>query len=64
MVAATIRTVSAQPDAQTALTAQKQWRRVAGSFRTRFPRLADLLDEAEAGALTYLTFPAEYWRGM
>jgi putative transposase len=59
MVAATIRTVFAQPDAS---SAHEQWRRVADSFRPRFPRLASLLDEAEADVLAYLGFPAEHWR--
>ena len=31
-------------------------------FRTRYPRLADLLDAAEADVLAYLTFPREHWR--
>jgi transposase-like protein len=59
MVAATIRTVFVQPDAQ---AAREQWRRVADSFRSRFPRLAALLDEAEADVLAYLAFPPEHWR--
>lgn len=59
MVAATIRTVFAQPDA---VSAHEQWRRVADSFRPRFPRLAALLDDAEAEVLAYLVFPAEHWR--
>src|SRR3954471_2813950 len=59
MVAATIRTVFVQPDAQ---AAREQWRRVADSFRSRFPRLAALLDEAEADVLAYLAFPSEHWR--
>jgi putative transposase len=59
MVAATIRTVFVQPDAA---TAQEQWRRVADSFRGRFVRLAELLDEAEADVLAYLTFPSAHWR--
>jgi putative transposase len=59
MVAATIRTVFVQPDAP---SAREQWRRVADGFRDRFPRLADLLDDAEADVLAYLTFPAEHWR--
>ena len=59
MVAATIRTVFVQPDAQ---TAREQWRRVADSFRGRFPRLAALLDEAEVDVLAYLAFPPEHWR--
>src|SRR3954471_14834161 len=59
MVAATIRTVFAQPDAG---SAQEQWRRVVDGFRARYPRLADLLDSAEEEVLTYLAFPPEHWR--
>lgn len=44
MVAATMRTVFAQPDAA---SAREQWRRVADSFRERYGRLARLLDDAE-----------------
>jgi len=59
MVAATIRTVFVQPDPQ---AAREQWRRVADSFRSRFPKLAQLLDDAEADVLAYLGFPTEHWR--
>jgi transposase-like protein len=59
MVAATIRTVFAQPDAA---GAHEQWARVVASFRPRFPRLAELLGEAEADVLAYTAFPAEHWR--
>jgi putative transposase len=59
MVAATIRTVFVQPDAA---SAREAWRKVADSFRTRFPRLAELLDEAEADVLANVVFPAEHWR--
>jgi putative transposase len=59
MVAATIRTVFAQPDPA---SAREQWRRVADSFRARFPRLAQLMDEAEEEVLAYSAFPAEHWR--
>ena len=59
MVAATIRTVFAQPDAT---SAREQWRRVADGLRPRYPRLADLLDAAEADVLAYLAFPAAHWR--
>ena len=61
MVAATIRTAFAQPDP---VAAHEQWRKVADSFRPRFPRLAALLDEAEADVLAYLAFPAEHWRQL
>jgi len=59
MVAATIRTVFVQPDAA---TAREQWRRVADQLRARFPRVAELLDEAEDEVLAYLAFPQEHWR--
>jgi transposase-like protein len=59
MVAATIRTVFVQPDAA---TAREQWRRVADGFRPRYPRLAGLLDDAEADVLAYLAFPPQHWR--
>ena len=59
MVAATIRTVFAQPDAA---SAREQWRRVADGFRSRYPKLADRLDAAEADVLAYLAFPPEHWR--
>ena len=59
MVAATIRTVFAQPDAA---AAREQWRRVADTFRPRFGRLAELLDSAEADVLAYVAFPAVHWR--
>lgn len=59
MVAATIRTVFAQPDPE---SAREQWRRVADGFRPRYPRLAELLDAAEEEVLAYVMFPAEHWR--
>ena len=59
LVAATIRTVFAQPDAA---SAREQWRRVADNFRGRFPRLANLMDDAEADVLAYLAFPLAHWR--
>ncbi len=59
MVAATIRTVFAQPDAP---SAREQWHRVADGFRAHYPKLAELLDETETDVLAYLAFPAEHWR--
>ena len=32
------------------------------SFGARYPRLAGLLDDAEADVLAYLAFPREHWR--
>ncbi len=59
MVTATIRTVFAQPDID---AAREQWRRVTEGFRSRFGRLAALLDDAEPDVLAYLGFPHEHWR--
>lgn len=59
MVGATIRTVFAQPDA---LSAHQQWRKVADGFRSRFSKLAELMDEAEEDVLAYAAFPAEHWQ--
>lgn len=59
LVAASIRTVFAQPDTA---TTREQWRRVADGFRERFPRLADLLDEAEDEVLAYRRVPRAHWR--
>ena len=59
MVGATIRTVFAQPDAQ---GAHEQWRRVKEGFRSRFPRLAELMEEAEEAVLSYAAFPQEHWQ--
>jgi len=59
LVAATIRTVFVQPNAE---PARQTWRRLADGFRARTPKLATLLDEAEADVLAYLAFPSEHWR--
>lgn len=59
LVAASIRTVFAQPDAT---STREQWRRVADGFRERFPRLAELLDAAEEEVLAYLAVPSVHWR--
>ena len=59
LVAATIRTVFAQP---TIDAARQQWRHVADGFRTRFPRLAMLMAAAESDVLAYLDFPRAHWR--
>ena len=61
LVAATIRTVFAQPTAE---AARQQWRHVADGFRGRFPRVAALMDEAEADVLAYLACPREHWRQL
>ena len=59
LVAATIRTVFAQPEPE---MARQAWRQVADGFRPRYPKLATLLDDAETDVLAYLAFPPEHWR--
>lgn len=59
LVAASIRTVFAQPDAASSV---EQWRRVADGFRERFPKLAALMDAAETDVLAYLAVPRTLWR--
>jgi putative transposase len=59
MVGATIRTVFAQPDVG---SAREQWRRVSKGFRHRFPRLSELMEEAEEDVLAYAAFPREHWQ--
>lgn len=59
LVAATIRTVFAQPEPH---MARQQWRHVADGFRSRYPKLATLMDSAESDVLAYLAFPADHWR--
>ncbi|MHB8578213.1 MAG: IS256 family transposase, partial [Dehalococcoidia bacterium] len=59
MVAAAIRTVFAEPDPA---SARQRWRLVADGFRKPYPRLAGLLDDAEADVLAYLGFPTAHWR--
>ena len=59
LVAATIRTVFAQPEPE---MARATWRQVADGFRPRYPKLAALMDSAEADVLAYLAFPPEHWR--
>lgn len=59
LVAATIRTVFAQPEPE---MARQTWRQVADGFRARHPKLATLLEATEADVLAYLAFPPEHWR--
>jgi transposase-like protein len=50
-------TAFAQDDAA---AAKKQWREVADQARPRVPKLAALMDEAEADVLAYMNFPAQH----
>jgi putative transposase len=57
VVAAFIATAFAQDDAA---AARGQWRQVADQLRTRVPKLAHMMDEAEADVLAYMSFPAAH----
>jgi putative transposase len=57
IMAAWIGTAFAEADADAART---QWRRVADQARPRVPKLASLMDDAEADVLAYTGFPAQH----
>ncbi|MBT8214123.1 MAG: IS256 family transposase [Acidimicrobiia bacterium] len=59
MVAATVRTIFAQPDPEATRT---QLRLVADSFADRYPAVTDLLLEAEADVTAYAGFPFSHWK--
>ena len=59
MVAAVIRTAFVQPSAK---EAGEQWRETADRLRDRFPKLAALMDDAEAEVLAFTGFPKEHWK--
>ncbi len=57
IVSAWVGTAFAQDDAA---AARKQWRQVADQARPRVPKLAALMDDAEADVLAYMSFPAQH----
>jgi putative transposase len=57
VVAAFIGTAFAQEDAE---TARVQWRQVADQLRPKLPKLAILMDDAEADVLAYMSFPKDH----
>ena len=57
VVSAFMSAAFAQDDAE---AAKVQWRKVADQLRPNLPKLAALLDEAEADVLAYMTFPASH----
>lgn len=59
MVAATVRTIFAQPDAP---AAREQLHAVVDMLRGKFPAVADQLADAEADLLAYAAFPRAHWR--
>ena len=58
MVAAAIRTVFAQSDQA---AASRTWRQVADQLRPRLPKLADLMDDAEADVIAFMAYPKSHW---
>lgn len=59
MIAATVRTIFAQPDAA---ATREQLRHVVGMLEPRYPKAALLLAEAEADVTAYADFPRPHWR--
>jgi putative transposase len=57
IVSAWVGTAFAQDDAA---AARKQWREVADQARPRVPKLAALMDDAEADVLAYMSFPSQH----
>jgi putative transposase len=60
-VATMVRTIFAQPDAQ---TVREQHRRIVDQLQARFPEAAALLEEAEPDLLAFTAFPKEHWRQL
>jgi transposase-like protein len=60
-VATMVRTIFAQPDAQ---SVHEQHRRIADQLETRFPQAAALLEEASVDLLACTHFPKEHWRQL
>lgn len=58
LVAATIRTAFVQPTYDDAL---RQWREVADTLAGAFPKVAKLMQEAEADALAFMNHPRQLW---
>ena len=57
VVSALIATAFAQGDAE---AARSQWRKVVDQLRPTLPRLAALMDEAEADVPAHMTFPGDH----
>ncbi len=57
VVPAFVATAFAQDDAE---SARAQWRLIADQVRTKVPKLATLMDDAEHDVLAYMTFPREH----
>jgi transposase-like protein len=60
-IAAIVRTIFAQPDHASAMA---QLKKVADGLRPRFPRAAELLEDAAEDVLAYRRFPVEHQRQL
>ena len=60
-VATMVRTIFAQPDAQ---TVHEQHRRIVEQLEQRFPDAAALLEQAGPDLLAFTSFPKEHWRQL
>jgi putative transposase len=60
-VATMVRTIFAQPDAE---TVHQQYRRIVDQLETRFPEAAALLAETAPDLLAFTSFPKEHWRQL
>ena len=59
MVAATVRTIHAQPDAE---ATRAQLHNVVGMLEDQFPTAAEILAAAEGDVTAYSAFPRAHWR--
>jgi putative transposase len=59
MVAATVRTIHAQPDAE---ATRAQLHAVVAMLQDRFPKAAEILAGAEGDVTAYAAFPRAHWR--
>lgn len=59
IVATYVRTIFAQPDAE---SVRAQHARTVEQLRGRFPRAAEMLEEAAEELLAFTAFPKEHWR--
>ena len=58
MVAAVMRTGFVQDNQE---DARRQWRETADKLRSRFAKLAEVMDNAEHDVLAFMGFPKEHW---
>ena len=61
MVAALLRTIFVSPNKHEALL---QVARVQEFLRSKYPKAADLLADAQHDILAYMSFPQEHWRQL